>query len=333
MKLSDASKAFIEQRSASKATATLRNYNTTLNRLQFVVGDIDIATLDVEHVDRMVASMREQGLAAGSINNSIGNLSSFCKWARARGHMSHNQDPIADRDPIREQPKVLEWIPMSQFPHLLDSARDPLDRMLIAMGLYTMSRQSEIVNVQLKDIDLDAGFIDMTIFKSRDTDRVPISRELDRELRRYLKWYQQELGRPLEEGFYLICGKKPVGFQTLGLDPYSWYKKPEEIVRRTLERAGMKTPDRVGVHFLRRSAARAAFDELVKSGYDGALRQVQTWLHHKQSTQTEHYLGLTLDRDARDKQVRGRALFPSLEADNVVPLREVSDGEDVHAAM
>jgi len=333
MKLSQATTAFIEQRSASKATATLRNYNTTLTRLQFIVGDIDITALDVEHVDRMVASMREQGLSAGTINNSIGNLSTFCKWARARGHMSHSQDPISDRDPIREPPKALVWLPMSQFPHLLDSTRDPLDRMLIAMGLYTMCRQSEIVNVRLKDIDLDAGYIDVTIFKSGTTDRVPISCELDRELRRYLKWYQTELGRPLEEDFYLICGRKPVGFQKMGIDPYSWYKKSEEIVRRSLDRAGFKAPDRVGVHFLRRSAARAAFDELVKTGYDGALRQVQTWLHHKHSTQTEHYLGLTLDRDARDKQVRGRPLFPSLEADNVVPLREVPDGEDVHAAM
>lgn len=333
MRLSHAREAFIEQRAASKANATLRNYATTLNRLEFIVGDIDITELDVHHVDRLIAQMRSQGLGAGTINNAVGHMSAFCKWARARGHMSHSQDPIADREPIREQAKALEWIPMSQFPHLLDSAADPLDRMVIAMGLYTMCRQSEIVDVQLKDINLESGYIDVTIFKSKDTDRIPISRELDRELRRYLRWYGKELGRPLEPDFYLVCGKKPVAFQTLGLDPYTWLKKPELVVRRTLQRAGMHVPERVGVHFLRRSAARAAFDELVKGGYDGALRQVQTWLHHKQSTQTEHYLGLTLDRDARDKQVRGQALFPSLETANVVPLREVSDGEDVHAAM
>ena len=87
-----------------------------------------------------------------------------------------------------------------------------------------------------------------------------------------------------------------------------------------------------GGHTLRRSAARALYDELVEErGYDGALRRVQTMLDHKHSMTTELYLGLDVDKVARNKALRGKPMFTRRQvgtAGNVIPLtrRDGTDG-------
>ena len=92
------------------------------------------------------------------------------------------------------------------------------------------------------------------------------------------------------------------------------------------------TGDRFGLHVLRRSSARARFDEMVNLGYDGALRRVSAWLHHSSVTITEIYLGLELDRAQRDEETKGKVMFPSLAAENVTQIsRGDRDGSRVVA--
>ena len=104
------------------------------------------------------------------------------------------------------------------------------------------------------------------------------------------------------------------------------------IAQRALVGIGFDTHDehgvtaREGMHTLRRSGARALFNELVLEGYDGALRTVQSYLHHSSSTMTERYLGLAEDRHRRNKEFVGRNLYPSL-AQGVIRI-----GEDGHGS-
>ena len=70
---------------------------------------------------------------------------------------------------------------------------------------------------------------------------------------------------------------------------------------------------------MRRSGARALFDQLVQDGYDGAIRTVQAMLHHTSVTTTEVYLGIHLDKKRRDEAIRGKVMFP-VSAENVVEL-------------
>jgi len=56
-----------------------------------------------------------------------------------------------------------------------------------------------------------------------------------------------------------------------------------------------------GVHTLRRSGARALFDEMVAQGsYDRVLRNVSAMLHHKSTVMTERYLGFDVDVTKRN---------------------------------
>jgi integrase len=99
--------------------------------------------------------------------------------------------------------------------------------------------------------------------------------------------------------------------------------KSERYIRKAVVNMGWEdTDDRIGIHLLRASGARAWFDELNNHTIDGAPKIVQAHLHHASVVMTERYLGLTSDRTKRDRLLRGQSMFPSLAADNVVSLRE-----------
>jgi len=61
--------------------------------------------------------------------------------------------------------------------------------------------------------------------------------------------------------------------------------------------------------------------ELVHSGYDGAMRTVQSMLHHASVTTTEGYLGIQLDKKRRDELVKGNRMFP-VSTENVIGMEE-----------
>jgi len=98
-----------------------------------------------------------------------------------------------------------------------------------------------------------------------------------------------------------------------------------KVIKRILENYGWTDTYWQGMHLLRASGARAWFDELNNNTVDGALRLVQTHLHHSSTQMTERYLGLSADRVRRDEMVQGSAMFPSIgKRGNVVQLRKVS---------
>jgi integrase len=96
-----------------------------------------------------------------------------------------------------------------------------------------------------------------------------------------------------------------------GVDPNKPFRNNYLPVQRAVARLGMDGT-RVGVHTLRASAARHLFTELSNMGYDGALRRVSSLLGHKNTTTTERYLGLSLERSSRNQQFSGNRMFPSL---------------------
>jgi integrase len=108
--------------------------------------------------------------------------------------------------------------------------------------------------------------------------------------------------------------------------PDSPVSRPSRRVQAALEAIGMETRNtdgtskREGSHTLRRSGARALFDQLtLDGGYDHPLRIVQSMLHHASITQTEVYIGVTADKRTRDEIIRGKPMY-TVNSDNVVRL-------------
>jgi site-specific recombinase XerD len=155
---------------------------------------------------------------------------------------------------------------------------------------------------------------------------MPISFELGGYLRQHLT-YLAEHGFTDPEN-YLISGRKQLArnskMQFIGgtgaLDATKPLYAPHVVVQRIMARAGYPVL-KEGEHTLRRSGARAYFDQLVENGYDGALKRVQSMLGHRNASSTERYIGLNPERLARNRDLRGKPMFPVQDA-KVIPIRK-----------
>lgn len=314
---------------------TVKVDETALTRLRKIVGDIPVGKIRASHIDEVYAHMMHKGLSNSTVNLATAVMRSFFLWAKYRGLLPEGAPQIVSGRRYRaRQAPVQVRVPLAQFPALLDAARNPRDRMLLALGLYTMGRAREITGIRMEDVDLDSSEILMNIAKKNMSDRMPISMELRAEIARWLPIYEQAVG-PLRPHYFLVpamVGGKHLNQGSRAVRPLHQMSEPQDSVRYALEAIGI-TPDgaRAGMHVLRRSAARARFDEMTAQGYDGALRRVSAWLHHSSVTMTEHYLGLDIDRAQRDEETKDQYMFPSLRAENVVPFRK-EDSHDHGAA-
>lgn len=321
---------------------TVKMDRQVLTRFLATAGNIYCHSISGQHVTAYFEAVAPtRGAASQSLDHTV--LKGFFAWCRGTKRMAVDQDPMFGRR--RPQPMTVERyrVPVHEFGRLLDLAeeRTPRDRMLCAMILYTFMRDSEVTSLRIGDIDLDGGWILATIHKSKLQDRVPICSELDSELRAWLTHYTEVVGY-LDPGYFLIPSRwgspifEPGSNKIIGHE--SRYKPTKalagagaRVVNPILSKMGVSLTDsqgkskKEGAHTLRRSGARAFFDELVENGYDHGLRIVQSMLHHASIKDTERYIGITADRRSRDEIVRGRTMY-ARAGENVVPLHGVEGG-------
>jgi integrase len=305
---------------AGKRGGTLKNDAASLKILMSVVGDIQPRNITTRHEDRVIRVLAE-GKAVATFNCRLAGLKAFIRWCHREKLIPREHVPL-DVSPRKNVRPERNRVPVERFGELLDAAAHPRDRILIACGLYLFLRASEIRVVKLHDVDLEAGEVHVYLKKTDDYDVMPISAELDQELRRWLAYYENEQGR-LDPDWYLVPAKNSLALRpneegVLRPDVSSARLKPKEHmsthmenpVKRALRGIGFDTKQE-GLHTLRRSGARAYFDSLVDAGYDGALKRVSAMLHHASVTMTERYLGIREDRHSRNVAIRGRVMFPA----------------------
>lgn len=302
-------------------------------------GDIEVASIKPNHIDRL---FEKSGWSARTINLYLMTMRGFIKWARRNGHLPRDYDPTDGWRALRAEQTEKTWIPIEEFPALLDAADNPRDRAVIAIGLFTFMRGSEISGLKIGDLDFDRHTIRMYRFKTKEYDTLPMAWELKQELLSWLNYYREQMGGRLEPGWFLVPARGPLPMryderlsclQPTGeparLRPDRHLFKPYESVKKAMVQLDYLVKGQ-GAHTLRRSGARALFDRLRHEGYDGALMRVSSMLGHKDTKTTEIYLGLGLEREQRNEMLAGQVMFPSLQAERgtVVPL-EVGHGEAV----
>lgn len=323
---------------------TLNNIAITLRQFRTDVcgaeGDILLTNITPKHADKWRTA---HAWAPSTANRKLSEVRSMFKWCRARGYMG-DIDPFVGWKNERVPDQQRLRIPLTDWDALLDSAPHPLERAILACGLFLMCRASELSPIQLKHLDLDNNEVEVYRKKTKRWDTLPICAELEVELRRWLTWYSERAPHALDGDCYLLPNRvrnhtlrDPRTGRLMRLDPEAPLNPREQAtllhrhVKLALRNAGYETLQQGG-HTLRRSAARALYDELVEErGYDGALRRVQTMLDHKSSQTTELYLGLDVDKVTRNKSLRGKPMFASrvgADRSNVVALtrRDGTDG-------
>ena len=321
------------RRSQDYSKNTLRQDSQCLKALLASAGNVGMWQITDKHVERHFEKLSATRTAS-SLSNDHKVLKKFFEWARKTGRMKPDQDPMYGRRKPKSVQRERDRVHVSLFPALLDAAgeKEPRDRALVAVLLYTLMRDSEVSDLRIKDVDLNAGYLTARIFKTGLEDRIPICEELDEELRKWLTVYSAQV--KLEPMHSLIPprynspiigpNRRYIGHQSL-YNPNRRLSQTGRLVKPALEAIGFPVVDEhgkasgEGSHTIRRSGARALFDQLVSHGYDNAGRIVQSLLHHKSMSQTEAYIGITADRLSRDRLIKGQRMYGT-DMSNVVSL-------------
>jgi integrase len=341
--LSDAIEEYISSRDGLRSKSTIGGDRQTLTYFLTAVGNIQTKSLDTRHGEAFMQYLAGRGLQQSTCAAHFARMKNFIGWMRARKYITYFDDLLATSRRPKVPTKVRLRIPPEKFGMLLDAAHTPRHRIVIALGLYLFVRASEIKPLRIADLNLNDDSIRVFQPKTGKQDEMPICAELDAELRRWLTFYAENVPRSLDKADYLVPSTIPQKFvgvkgapqRTLvSVDPGSLVPEkpihyPAQLVKVVMRRAGYATKDETGrslyegVHTLRRSGARALFDELNETkNYDGALRIVQAMLHHATGAQTERYLGLELDTEKRNHLIRGKAMFAAPEGGNVIRLED-----------
>lgn len=329
---------YVSRKSQGIKPATIRNYRAAIDRLIAVVGDKPVDKYTRGDVDQLVTTLAEGGMANSTINKMVDGLAALYHWAAWDERLQVARSPIQGRRrlPIHKRERLR--IPAEEFGSLIAAAPHPRDRILVAFGLMTMLRQSEILTLRISDLDMHEYVLNARIHKTNGLDRMKIAHELRPYIREWLTFYTQEVG-PLHPDYYLIPSKSA---PTHGdrLQPTKPMSQVARIINSILDEAGYPTRDsegkslREGAHTLRRSGALAFFRaQSQNGGIDDALRLSSSMLHHKSSSTTENYLGLKSETERRNKILDQGPMFPGLAGENVHNLRGEDHGGHQEKAM
>jgi integrase/recombinase XerD len=273
---------FLALLAARRAPRTVEAYRRDLSAFgDWLGGPIGRATPD--DLERYLAELRADGLAASTVARRIAALRSFFRHQTLLGSRADN--PAAELDLPRRQRKLPRTLSPGEAERLIEAAagttpRALRDRALVELLYGGGLRVGEAVGLGKTDVDLDRRLV-RAVGKGGKERVVPIGRAAVDALRRYLS-----RGRPFLDTRHrpeLFLNARGGGLTRAGVFL---------ILRRLAGKAGLD-PERVHPHLLRHSFA----THLLEGGAD--LRSVQEMLGHADLATTELYTHVS-DRRRRE---------------------------------
>lgn len=224
-------------------------------------------------------------LSASSAARVVVAVRSFHRFALLENWTS--MDPAADVAPPTIPRRLPKALPYSSIEDLIEASGDPQtvvgarDRALIELLYGTGTRISEVVGLDVDDVDLEAATVVVT-GKGNKQRRLPLGGAARSAIADYLS-----RGRPALA--QAATGKRRPGAALfLGLRGGRMTRQAAwEVVRRSADEAGLS--GQVGPHSLRHSYA----THLMEGGAD--VRVVQELLGHSSVTTTQIYTLVTAD--------------------------------------
>jgi site-specific recombinase XerD len=160
---------------------------------------------------------KERGLKATSANRHIHALRTFWFWMVREEITAKN--PAAQVFLLRTQKRLPNYLNLAEQEKTLATlaTRSDLvgrrDYALVATGLLTGLRCSELANLELAHLDLDAGVVRVVNGKGMKDRELPVIPRLEAILRSYLEEVRSPLvGRPMGS-FYLARDGRPTGLK------------------------------------------------------------------------------------------------------------------------
>lgn len=256
---------------------TILNYRLDLEDFKKFIAGTDLEKVDYLALRKYLAALKEKNLGSRSVNRRLSALRSFFRFLVRDGYLKTN--PIL----ILSSPKLEKHLPSfmteEEVAKLIESAfaRDEKDeqglrdRAILETFYSTGLRISELVGINLQDIDFISGIIKV-MGKGRKERIVPVGEAAISTIRKYLDKRKKQ-----EDALFLNKNGKRIGARGV-----------RDIVEKYILRAGIK--GRVSAHTFRHSFA----THLLNRGAD--LRTVQELLGHANLSTTQIYTHLTTEK-------------------------------------
>jgi integrase/recombinase XerD len=240
-----------------------------------------------EDLERWIARMRADGLAATTISRRVAAVRSFYRQQLLLGMRTEN--PAAELTLPKRPRSLPRTLSPAETERLIEAAtgvtpRALRDKALVELLYGAGLRVSEALGLVRAAVDLEGRVV--RVLGKGDKERlVPLGRPAAEALRRYLAMGRPHLDRRHRPDLFLNARGGSLTRAGAFL-----------ILRRLADRAGLD-PTRVHPHLLRHSFA----THLLEGGAD--LRSVQEMLGHADLSTTERYTHVS-DRRRRDTYFR-----------------------------
>lgn len=266
------------------AQHTLVSYHTDLNSffdfVELQYGATPLKDLTAAYIRSWLASLKNQGLTAKSINRKISSLRSFFKYHVRTGDLE--QTPMTRITAPKNEKRLPQFVALKDMATLFnhvgfeDNWKGRTERLLLLLFYHTGMRLSELVQLGEQNINT-AGHSVKVLGKGGKERILPISDHLLQEIRHYLAEKKKEFGTGAGPNLLVSEKGKPLHPRNV----YSSVKKYLSLVT---------TIDKRSPHVLRHTFA----THLTNNGAD--LNAVKELLGHSSLAATQVYTHNTIEK-------------------------------------
>jgi integrase/recombinase XerC len=240
----------------------------------------DIKSVEHFHIRSWLAGLMENHITARSVNRKITTLKSFYKFLIRENAVEEN--------PMNKiiAPKISKRLPVYVGKDKMDRLFETIDfgegfegarnKLIIEIFYMTGMRLSELVNIELNDIDLKKNTI--KVLGKRNKERIiPFSISLEKQMMDYLKFRKEIAGSGKEKFFFLTVKGEKI------------YQK---LVYRMINHylSIVTTLDKKSPHILRHTFA----THMLNNGAD--LNAIKELLGHANLSATQVYTHNTIEK-------------------------------------
>lgn len=272
----DIIRLFIQYLSVEKGLSpnTLQSYHFDLMKFTFFLKKekLSWSTVKEEDLIKFIHHTSRSGLSARSLARIISSLRSFYRYLILDGFLEIN--PAANLSSPKIWLNLPKLLSIDEVEHLisepdLDKKNGKRDRAMLELLYATGLRVSELIQLRLKDINLEEGFL-ICRGKGGKERIVPLGSQAEKAVRNYL-----DAARPLllKEATDLLF----ISSWGRALTRQGFWK----MLKGYAQKAGLER--KISPHVLRHSFA----THMLERGAD--LRSVQLMLGHSQITTTQIY--------------------------------------------
>lgn len=259
-----------------KASAnTLASYMRDVRQLSDYVAAHDLPgldSLDDEELATYIAWLRHNGKSPATVSRCIASLKSFYSLLLSQGVVDHNPaSRLVPEKAVQKLPQILtskEVELLLEQPECTDM-KGYRDRAMLELLYATGIRVSELISLDVSDVNIPAGFIRC---RSKDKERmIPLYPAAIKALSEYVEFIRpQMIASPDEQSLFVnISGER--------MSRQGFWK----IIKTYQKKAGIEKD--ITPHTLRHSFAA----HLLENGAD--LRSIQEMLGHADISSTQVY--------------------------------------------